>query len=236
MSGTFSVVIPALNEEGYLGYLLADLASQTRRPDEVIVVDAGSRDATVEVARRFPFVRVLDGETPVARGRNLGGRGARGEVVLFLDADVRLAKDFFSRFLAGFEVRRLDVACPLYVPHHSTPAIEAFHGLFNRLIGAFEGRLPSGAGACLAVRGEIFAQSEGFDPSLKFDDVEAVRRLSRGRRFGVVREKVFVSDRRYVEQGLARTALRYSLVALLSALGRHRWANLVPHGFGDHGR
>ncbi len=49
-----SVVIPALNEERYLGGLLSDLAAQTRPPDEVMVVDAGSTDRSAEVARRFP--------------------------------------------------------------------------------------------------------------------------------------------------------------------------------------
>jgi hypothetical protein len=73
------------------------------------------------------------------------------------------------------------------------------------------------------VRGGVFAESEGFDESLTFDDE-------------VIGEEMLVSDGRYRERGLARTALRYSFAALLSALGRHRWANLVPHSFGDHAR
>ena len=86
---TFGIVIPALNEEPRLGRLLSDVASQSRRPDEVIVVDAGSEDETVSVARRFPFVGVLDGEPPVARGRNLEGYSAKGDLIFFLDADTR---------------------------------------------------------------------------------------------------------------------------------------------------
>ena len=46
-----SVVIPALNEERHLGQLLSDIQRQSRRPDEVIVVDAGSCDATVRIAK-----------------------------------------------------------------------------------------------------------------------------------------------------------------------------------------
>ena len=45
-----SVVIPALNEERHLGQLLSDIQRQSRRPDEVIVVDAGSSDATFRIA------------------------------------------------------------------------------------------------------------------------------------------------------------------------------------------
>jgi glycosyltransferase involved in cell wall biosynthesis len=46
-----SVVIPALNEERHLGGLLSDIRRQSRNPEEVIVVDAGSHDATVRIAK-----------------------------------------------------------------------------------------------------------------------------------------------------------------------------------------
>jgi glycosyltransferase involved in cell wall biosynthesis len=231
---SFSVVIPALNEERHVGALLSDVASQTRRPDEVLVVDAGSDDATVAIARRFPFVTLLEATPPVALGRNTGGRVASGEVVFFVDADARLPAWFFEAFLEEFGRRELDLACPLYRPHRSTPAVERFHDLFNLLTRAFQGSLPSGAGHCLAVRGEVFRGSSGFDPALKFDDIELIRRLSEGRRFGVIEEPVFVSDRRYREQGVPRTMLRYALMALLFALGRYRWANLIVYEFGVH--
>ena len=49
-----SVVIPALNEEHHLGQLLSDIQRQSQRPDEIIVVDAGSCDATVRIAKQVP--------------------------------------------------------------------------------------------------------------------------------------------------------------------------------------
>src|SRR5215212_7357661 len=117
-----SVVVPALNEERHVGNLLSDLEHQTRRPREVILGDAGSDDDTVAVAQGFTGVRILHGERPVARGRNLGGRSASGDVVIFLDADTRLPEAFLERFVDDFSRRRLDVACPLYAPHASTKA------------------------------------------------------------------------------------------------------------------
>ena len=230
----FSVIIPTLNEERHVGSLLLDIARQTREPDELLVVDAGSTDRTVAVVRGFPFARVLDGEPPAARGRNLGGRSATGEILIFLDADVRLPETFFAGFLEEFERRRLDVACPLYVPYRSTLMIEGFHALFNALFKLSERALPSGAGHCIAVAGDAFRGSRGFDPELKFDDIELIRRLSRGRRFGIVAERVYVSDRRYREQGIPRTMLKYSLMALFFAFGKFRWANRIDYEFGAH--
>jgi glycosyltransferase involved in cell wall biosynthesis len=232
-----SVVVPVFNEERHIGSLLSDVGAQTRGADEIIVVDAGSEDGTVPVVKGFPGVVVLAGSPPVAAGRNLGGRSARGDVLIFLDADVRLPAGFFEGFLREFEDRRLDVACPSYVPHRSTLAVRGIHAFFNLLFGSFEKLLPSGAGHCIAVRREVFQKSRGFDPALKFDDIELIRRLSKGRRFGIVaRERVYVSDRRYREHGVFRMLLRYLLMSLFFALGKYRWANRIDYEFGSHER
>ena len=231
-----SVVIPALNEEAHLGGLLADLAAQTRRVDEVFVVDAGSLDGTVSVARGFAFVTLLEGRPPVAEGRNLGGFAASGDVVVFLDADVRLNDGFLDGLVQEFEERGLDVACPRYVPQNgTTPTIRILHAFFNALFFVGQYVLPSGAGHCIAVRGDVFRGSRGFDPGLKFDDIELIRRLSRGRSFGVVGTTVYVSDRRYRKYGVARTFSRHLLIGLFFALGRFEWANRVEYEFGEHG-
>jgi glycosyltransferase involved in cell wall biosynthesis len=108
-----SVVIPALNEERHLGQLLSDIQRQSHRPDEVIVVDAGSTDATVRIAKQLSTA-VLHSEPPIARGRNLGGFSAKGELIFFLDADTRLPETFFEEFVCEVERRGLDIACPRY--------------------------------------------------------------------------------------------------------------------------
>lgn len=69
-------------------------------------------------------------------------------------------------------------------------------GFLERFVGEFERLLPSGARHCIAALGP-FRTSRGFDTRLKFDDIELIRRLSWGHAFGLVGEKVLVSDRRY---------------------------------------
>ena len=81
-----SVIIPALDEAECLPGLLDSLAAQDRRPDEVIVADAGSTDGTAEIAAARGAL-VVPGGRPAA-GRNAGAGAARGDLFLFLDADV----------------------------------------------------------------------------------------------------------------------------------------------------
>jgi hypothetical protein len=114
--------------------------------------------------------------------------------------------------------------------------VEGFHVLLNALFEVSQGVLPSGAGHCIVVRKDVFRDSRGFDSSLKFDDIELIRRLSRGRRFGIVEEQVFVSDRRYRENGTLRMMLTYSLMGLFFALGKFGWANYLDYEFGGHER
>src|SRR5918992_6153110 len=144
-----SIVIPTLNEENYVGSLLSDIARQTRMADEVIVVDGKSQDATTSVVERFPDVDLLIGAPSVANQRNLGGRKASGDILVFLDADVRLPETFLEDFLKRIEQRDLDVACPLYMPYRSTLLTKSIHAYVNVVLQKV---LPSGAGHCIAVR------------------------------------------------------------------------------------
>lgn len=83
-----SVVIPAFNREQYLAESIESVLSQGHEPLEVIVVDDGSTDGTVAVARRFPEVRCISRvQGGAAAARNTGIAAARGELLAFLDSD-----------------------------------------------------------------------------------------------------------------------------------------------------
>jgi len=232
-----SIVIPTLNEENYVGPVLSDIASQTRNADEVIVVDGRSQDATVSVVKRFPDVDLLIDAPSVANQRNLGGRKASGDILIFLDADVRLYETFLEDFLERIEQRNLDIACPLYMPYRSTLLIKGIHAYMNVVFAILQKILPSGAGHCIAIRREIFQQSPGFDPNMKVgEDVALVRKLSKGHRFGIVAKQLFVSDRRYKEEGVGRMLMKILLLSIIFTIGKFGWANRIEHELGSHTR
>jgi hypothetical protein len=95
-----SFVIPALNEEVHLPQLLASIRQfcPCSIPYEVVVVDNGSFDRTVEIARTWGARVIDESGSSLGSMRNEGARRARGQVVVFLDADVRLTASW-ARFV-----------------------------------------------------------------------------------------------------------------------------------------
>ncbi len=91
---TVSVVICAFNEAEHIGRLLASLANQTRPPDEVIVIDDGSADATAVIAESHGALTIRVPHRGPARGRNLGARIASCDMLIFLDGDMACRSGF----------------------------------------------------------------------------------------------------------------------------------------------
>ena len=99
-----TVVIPCYNQAHFLGEAIESVLSQSYRNFEVIVVDDGSTDNTSEVASRYEGVRLVRQENRGLSGaRNRGMREAKGEYVVFLDADDRLLPGALEAGLRCFE-------------------------------------------------------------------------------------------------------------------------------------
>lgn len=82
-----SVVIPAYNEEKYLGATLESIQQLDRKPDEVIIIDGGSTDNTVEVAKRYGAIPITVPHRGIGFARQKGLEAASGDIVAFTDAD-----------------------------------------------------------------------------------------------------------------------------------------------------
>lgn len=116
-----SVVIPTFNSAETIARALSSVLAQTRPPEEVIVVDDGSSDATLEEVADFPFVQVILQENAgPARARNRGLLAAHESYVAFLDAD-----DYWhpNKLALQLEVARLEPRAVLiaadWEPEHS---------------------------------------------------------------------------------------------------------------------
>jgi rSAM/selenodomain-associated transferase 2 len=211
-----SVVMPVLDEARRIGDRLTELRALTGI-DEIVVVDGGSRDDTVRIARSIPGVRVL--QAPRGRGTqmNAGAGAARGDVLLFLHADSSLPRDaaaWVERALAEPGV----VAGAFRVRTHADGG-RNWLGPLLRLadLRSRTTRLPYGDQAVF-VRREAFQRAGGFPDQPLMEDVELARRLRRVGRIRIVPAEVQVSGRRFLAQPV-RTVLAMRFFPTLYRLG-----------------
>ena len=100
-----SIVIPVRDEEASIRELLDSLLAQTRPPDEIVITDGGSTDATPQIIEEYihrgaPVRLIRAGAALPGRGRNLGAAQASHEWIGFTDAGIRLANNWLESLVA----------------------------------------------------------------------------------------------------------------------------------------
>lgn len=159
----FSFVIPAYNEEEHIGSCLQSIfdSDYDSTQYEVIVVDNGSQDSTYDVAVRSEKARVFElPEGNVGAVRNYGAKKARGEILVFIDADCLIDKDWLNR------VKKLIRERPncAYGGGVKLPMNATWTEKFWLLEGNGQPTLPKHLiGATTIVPKELFFQVKGFD-------------------------------------------------------------------------
>jgi cellulose synthase/poly-beta-1,6-N-acetylglucosamine synthase-like glycosyltransferase len=182
-----SVIIPTWNEERYLPRCLQSLAHQNSKTSlEVIVVDGGSTDRTVEIAeQRADRVLVEDGK-PAGAARNIGAHDAKGKILAFIDADTLASEHWMSEIAQTLRGRSgvVGVTGPT-LPYEGTKLDE----LAYRVATGWAQRLslklgfPHVAGFNCAYQKEAFWEAGGFDENrqLSEDVMLSLRIRHRGR-------------------------------------------------------
>jgi rSAM/selenodomain-associated transferase 2 len=202
MTTPLSIVIPVLNEAAGIGAALRALAPLRARGCEIIVVDGGSEDGTLQAC-----LGLADEAISAPRGRalqmNAGAQVARGEVFLFLHADTLLPSaadaSVHSALQAGADWGRFDVQ----IDGRSAmfPLIAALMNLRSRLTGIATGD------QAIFVRRATFQHCGGFPSQPLMEDIELSRRLRKISRPSCLRARVRTSGRRWETHGVWRTML-----------------------------
>lgn len=232
-----SFVIPAHNEEALIEPTLLALRTAAERVGqraELIVVDDASTDRTAEVARSLGAVVIPVNLRKISAVRNAGARSARGEVLIFVDADTVVSAETLTASLdalrkgavGGGARVRMDGGVPLWA------------GALTALITWSFYRLQLAAGCFLFARRDVFEAVGGFDEEyFASEEVHLSRSLKSRGRFVVVGEAVTTSSRKFrlfSARKLLWQLLRLTLAGS-SALKRRETLGLWYGGQREHG-
>lgn len=238
-----SIIIPCLNEEKFLPNLIADLRNQSLLPDEILVIDAGSKDKTLELVKSDNLVKVINTNPNIGAQRKLGGEKAEGDLLFFFDSDVRVYKDFIKDAVVKIQSKKLDLATFKYIPYNlginneiitSRKSIRFLYKFFNTLFYIFRKISPSGAGSGIFTTKETFLKLNGFSENLKFDDIDFIRRGAKLGKFDILDIDLLVSDRRFVRYGIIKTFFSYLILSIFFFFNAFKTAEIVEYKFSDY--
>jgi peptidoglycan-N-acetylglucosamine deacetylase len=217
----FSFIIPTLNEEKFIGRCLASIKAQKRKDLEIIVVDSMSKDCTAKISKSFGAKVIQKKCTGPAQARNIGAAKAKGEILVFPDADVKFKRGFLHRLEKWF-VHDIGGGIPRIVSNDSdSKAINTSYKFANSIAHLL---ISMGVGvtigSCFIYRKSVFKKVGGFNPKfLTNEDHDLAMRVAKKEKFVYFNNiTVGVSTRRAKRWGMLKIIKVYIKSTLIFIL------------------
>lgn len=167
---SFSFIIPVLNEEAWIASCVQSIQAQGEGLFEIIVVDNGCTDRTVEIAELLGCVVVSETKLGLSHARNAGAKAAKGDILCFIDADGVLSKTWLQAAQRCFANEKIGGVSGLSIYVHPNPLKRLYYNLY--VLATNCGAWLSNvlffrmifAGNNLAMRRDLFLQIGGYEP------------------------------------------------------------------------
>ena len=208
-----TIIIPVLNEEKTIEKCLKNIIELPEQK-ELIVVDGGSLDNTVEIASRY--ARVISSPKGRAKQMNGGAKEAKGDILWFVHSDSKfhqsslfeIEKTIAEKYIGGcfrLYFYDLDTGFMRFVAHSST-----LRAKYLKLIFGDQG---------IFMRRDIFEKLGGFKDMELMEDWELSQRIHQLGKMKMIDKKIGTSARRFQRDGQLKTLLRMHKIKLLYLLG-----------------
>jgi len=203
---SISIIIPTYNEERYLPKALASLTKLEKKPDEVIIVDSASTDATVAIARDFGARIIRVPERGIGRARQTGLARAKGDIVAYTDADTQVPPSWLTHILDGLSQKGVVGVYGGFRVYDGWPAYQWYVNYINfasfPVFSFFS--IPFAAGQNIAFLRTIGLQAGGFPTKFRsVEDIEIMRRLAVFGKILYLKDNVVSSSGRRGNEGFA---------------------------------
>ena len=199
-----SIIIPTINEANNLPLLLSDL-SNIQKEGEIIIVDCGSEDKTVDIANIYGAKVYKSEERNRGLQLNIGAKNSKGDWLIFLHADTRLTHDWFKKINSFLNGDKNYIYYFKFKISDEKIIFRVLEILVNLRSQFF--KQPYGDQG-LVIHRTTYFKNNGFRKIPLMEDVDFLRRLKNKKKLKQLNLPIFISSRKWEKTNIFLQALK----------------------------
>ena len=199
-----SIIIPTINEANNLPLLLSDLSS-IQKEGEIIIVDCGSEDKTIDIANIYGAKVFISKERNRGLQLDIGAKNSKGEWLIFLHADTRLTHDWFKKINSFLEGNKNIIYYFEFKINHKKIIYRVLEILVNCRSRFF--KQPYGDQGLIIHRTTYF-KNNGFKKIPLMEDIDFIRRLNKKNYLKQLNLPIFISSRKWERTNIFLQAIK----------------------------
>jgi rSAM/selenodomain-associated transferase 2 len=209
-----SIIIPVLNEENQLNILLESIREQSCLENEIIFVDGGSTDNSIEWLKQQKEIKFIQTSKGKAHQQNKGAKIATSEFLYFLHADSNPPKGFDQLIMNTIKKGEKAGCFRLkFSPNHWALNLAAYASRFNN-------KFCRGGDQSLFIQKKYFLELNGFNEEyVVCEDGELIDRIYKKYSFCIIPQQITTSSRRFIKNGVLKLQFHFMIIHLMRALG-----------------
>ena len=199
-----SIIIPTINEASNLPLLLSDLSS-IQKESEIIIVDSGSEDKTIDVANIYGAKVFISKERNRGLQLDIGAKNSKGEWLIFLHADTRLTHDWFKKINSFLKGNKNSIYYFEFKINHKKIIYRVLEIFVNFRSKYF--KEPYGDQGLIIHRTTYF-KNNGFRKIPLMEDLDFLRRLNKKKDLKQLNLPIFISSRKWERTNIFLQAVK----------------------------